>query len=427
MTGYSLWPISRTPGNRPLINITLRLAWRNLWRQPRRTLLTLGAMVFSNILLAFMVSLQFGMYGLMIDNTLGMLTGHVQVQAAGYLEDKKMRHSIPAAVQLGQALSTALPGAAVTVRGNGFALASSENRSFGILVMGVQPASEPGVSTLPGLVREGRYLRNSNAYEVVIGSVLARNLRVGVGDELTFIGSGRDGSFAAALVTVVGIIHSGMTELDRSIAQMPLGSFQETFYMDGHGHEIVIKTADLSRVDEVRDHIETLLPGDGGLVALDWNRIQPGLKQSIQADLFSAWFMYGVLIALVAFGVLNTVLMSVLERTREFGIVMSLGLTPGRLGRLVLLETAIMGIIGLVVGVTIGALIVSWASFNGISFPGMDEMGSQFNIPSRIYPSITAFQLSLGPLIVFAATLAAAVWPALRLYRLDPVQAMRSA
>jgi ABC-type lipoprotein release transport system permease subunit len=143
--------------------------------------------------------------------------------------------------------------------------------------------------------------------------------------------------------------------------------------------------------------------------------------------MFSSWFMYGVLIALVAFSVLNTVLMSVLERTREFGIIMSLGLTPGRLGRLVILETAIMGAMGLAAGVLIGVAIISWIGVTGISFPGMEEMGDQFNIPSRIYPQVVLWQLCLGPGIVFAATLVASIWPAARLHWLDPVQAMRAA
>jgi ABC-type lipoprotein release transport system permease subunit len=427
-----------------LNNITFRLAWRNLWRQPRRTWLTLGAMVFANTILVCMISLQFGMYGLMIDNTLSMLTGHLQVLAPGYKDDGKIRQSIDDAAALASGLRDDLilsksndveengpdgedESVKIAVRGKAFALASSEERSFGILVMGVQPEYEPQVSSIPGLIQRGRYLSGPNAQEVVIGSVLARNLQVDLNDEITLIGSGRDGSFAAAVIRVVGIIQSGMTDLDRSIAQMPLTVFQDTFTMDEGAHEIVIRAPDLARVAETGIRVQKLLDEDSGLAVYDWDDLEPGLKQSIQADLFSAWFMYGVLITLVAFSVLNTVLMSVLERTREFGIVMSLGLTPGRLGRLVILETAIMGALGLASGVLIGAALVGWAGIYGISFPGMEEMGKQFNIPSKIYPDLTVFQLALGPAIVFAATLLASLWPALRLYWLEPVQAMRAA
>ena len=409
------------------MNLTLRLAWRNLWRQPRRTWLTTGAMVFSNIILAVMVSLQFGMYDMMIDNTLAVFTGHLQVQAPGYKDDKKMRQSIPNAAGLAASLRQNLDVDTVAVRGTAFALASSDERSFGIQVIGIQPEYEARVSSLPGLLSEGRYPADNFAAEVVIGNVLARNLKVTIGDELTLLGSGRDGSFAAAVVIVTGIFDTGMADLDRSIAQLPLGAFQDVFSMADQAHEIVIRVADLSLVPGIKQQVQGLLPADENLVVFDWDELEPSLKQAIQADIASAWFMYGILIILVAFSVLNTVLMSVLERTREFGIVMSLGLTPGRLGRLVVLETMLMGLMGLILGTLLGAGLILWLGANGFSYPGMEEMAERFNMPAKIYPQLSLVPLFLGPVIVFAGTLIAAVYPAIRLHWLEPVQAMRAA
>jgi putative ABC transport system permease protein len=409
------------------MNISLRLAWRNLWRQPRRTWLTTGAMVFSNIILAFMVTLQFGMYDMMVDNTLAVFTGHVQVQAPGYKDDKKMRQSIPAAQSLAQILRSGLDAGAVATRGTAFALASSAERSFGVQVVGIEPEYEPQVSVLPGLIKEGSYLDGLDSSEAIIGAVLARNLKVSLGDELTLLGSGRDGSFAAAIVTVRGIFDTGMQDIDRSYLQIPLTTFRDTFAMGDQAHEIVIRSPDLSRVAEIKAQTQSLLPPDSGLVVYDWDELQPSLKQAIQADIASAWFMYGVLIVLVAFSVLNTVLMSVLERTREFGIVMALGLTPGRLGRLVFLETALMGAMGFLLGVALGAALILWVGKTGFSYPGMDEMADRFNMASRIYPQLDLLPVMLGPLFVLAATLLASVYPALRLRWLEPVQAMRAA
>ena len=141
----------------------------------------------------------------------------------------------------------------------------------------------------------------------------------------------------------------------------------------------------------------------------------------------SAFFMYGILVILVAFSVLNTQLMSVLERTREFGIVMALGLTPGRMGRLVILETAIMGVMGIVLGAIVGGIVTSWFSVHGFSIPGMAEMAANFNLPARMYPRVTGLTLFLGPIVVFLFTLLAALYPALRLHWLHPVEAMRAA
>ena len=407
------------------MNIVLRLAWRNLWRQPRRTWLTTGAMVFSNTLLVFMISLQFGMYELMIDNTLQVFTGHMQVQAPGYKDDQKMRQSVPEILPLAERLREEFGLDTIAARGWAFGLASSDERSYGIGIFGVEPDYEPGVSSIPGLIKDGRFLESHDETGIVIGAVLARNLRVGIDDELTLLGSGRDGSFAAAVVNVVGIFESGIPDIDRNFAEMPLGLFQDVFYMDGAGHQVVISAATIDAAELLMPRVVASLPADTELVVHDWDALQPGLKQAIQADMSSAFFMYGILVILVAFSVLNTQLMSVLERTHEFGIVMSLGLRPGRLGRLVMLETALMGLMGLVIGAIAGTIFTTWFTVNGLSIPGMEEMAAMFNLPARIYPDVTFGTAIAGPLIVFAFTLVAAIYPALRLHRLHPVEAMR--
>jgi len=409
------------------MSITLRLAWRNIWRQPRRTWLTTGAMVFSDVLLVFLISIQLGSYRMMIDNTLAPLTGHLQVQYEGYKDDQRIRQVVPAVRGVAADMREALGLETVAARGAAFALASSEERTYGIQIIGVEPEFEPRVSTLPGLVAEGRYLDDVAAPEIVVGAVLARNLKAELGDELTILGSGRDGSFAAAIVNIVGIFDSGMVELDRSFAEMPLEFFQDTFAMEDAGHNVVINAPDLFAVATVQQQAEGLIPAGEDLVLYHWDDLQPGLQQAIQADLASAWFMYGVLVILVAFSVLNTQLMSVLERTREFGIVMSLGLTAGRLGRLVMLETTMIGLLGLALGVFLGSLVTYWFALNGFTYPGLDEMAVQFNLPDRIYPDLNAISLLVGPGIVFVASLVAAVYPAARLHWLHPVQAMRVA
>ena len=408
------------------MNIVVRLAWRNLWRHQRRTWLTVGAMVFSNTLLVFMISMQFGMYDLMIDNTLEVFTGHMQIQAPGYKDDQKMRQTVPDIVPLADRLRAEFPNESIAARGWAFALASSEERSYGVGIFGVEPEFEPQVSSIPGLIEEGRYVERSDAPEIVIGAVLARNLRVGIGDELTLLGSGLDGSFAAAVVSIVGIFESGVPDIDRNIAQMSLGAFQDIFFMEGAGHQVVISAPSLEAAELVLPDIIAALPTDADLVVHDWDALQPGLKQAIRADMSSAFFMYGVLVVLVAFSVLNTQLMSVLERTHEFGIVMSLGLKPGQLGRLVMLETAFLGLIGFVLGAIGGAILTAYFSVNGLSIPGMEEMAANFNLPTRIYFEPTPLTMALGPLVVFVFTLLAAAYPAMRLYKLHPVEAMRA-
>jgi len=408
------------------VSITLRMAWRNLWRHKRRTWLTVAAMIFSNLILVFAISLQFGSYQMMIDNSLKPYTGHLQIQRDGYNDEPKMRSSINNILPLADKVRNHLGSDNAAARGVAFAMTSSEQRSYGLQIIGVEPDYEINVSSLPGLIKQGHYFTDINKAEIIIGSVLARNLKVTIGDELTLLGSGHDGSFAAGIVFVSGIFESGIVDIDRSMAQLPIGYFQQLFTMQGTGHNIVINAPDLMSVSALGQEITKLL-SDDELVVLEWDELQPGLKQAIQADMASAWFMYFILIILVAFSVLNTQLMSVLERTREFGTMMALGVTPARLGKLVLTETAIMSSLGLIIGVALGIPLTYYLSIVGFSYPGMEEMTVRFNLPDRMYPSLSLLSIMLGPVIIYIFSLLAAIYPALRLFFLQPVSAMRSA
>jgi putative ABC transport system permease protein len=408
------------------VSVTWLLAWRNLWRHRRRTWLTVGAMVFCNVLLIFLISLQLGSYQMMINNSLAAYTGHMQVQHKDYREEQRMRLSVPGAAELARQVRAELGVDTVAARGVAFALASSEERSFGVMLSGVQAEFEAGVSTFPGLVKRGRYLQPGDYEHIVIGAVLARNLKVDLGDELTFLGSGRDGSFAAGVATVAGILESGMEEIDRSVAQVPLDWFQEVFAMGDHGHSVVIRVPGLEQVAAAVPRVEALAAERPELVVLDWEALEPGLRQAIISDLVSGWFMYAVLIVLVAFSVLNTQLMSVLERTREFGVMLALGMGPARLARLVGMETLLMSALGLGLGVALGLLLTWYLSVVGFAYPGMEELGAKFNMPGRMYPEISFLSLLWGPVVVFLGALLAAIYPAMRLFRLAPVEAMRA-
>jgi ABC-type lipoprotein release transport system permease subunit len=363
---------------------------------------------------------------MMIDNSLQAFSGHLQLQHPRYLDEPKMRYTVPDVADSTDNLRDKLGLNSISARAAGFALASSDERSYGIQIFGVDAKHEPLVSTLPGLIRQGRYLVPGASAEIVIGSVLARNLKVETGDELSFLGSGFDDSFAAAVVRVVGIFESGITDLDRSVAQVNLGYFQDIFAMQQRGHAIVIRAPHIDAVEQLQIQLATLIDDESSIALRHWDDLQPGLKQAIQADMTSAWFMYIVLIVLVAFSVLNTQLMSVLERTHEFGTMMALGLKPSQLARLVILETGMMTGLGLLLGITLGAVITWYISQVGFSYPGMAEMAVKFNLPERLYPAISFISLFLGPGIVAFASLLASIYPALRLNRLLPIEAMRA-
>ena len=408
------------------MGITLRLSWRNIWRHPRRTLLTLSAIAFAAAILVFMVTLQLSSYDTMIDYTLRVYHGHLQVQPEGYLDKPQMRNTIPDARALGSHIRKLTGSAAVSVRAVGFALASSKARSYGVQVIGVETENEGKVSTIPGLIKNGRFLSSDDAQEAVIGSVLARNLKLNVGEELILLGTGKDGSMAATVVPVVGIFESGSADLDRHMVQLPLGTFQDVFSMGDHGHSIVVTGESLEQLDGLIDTVRAGLPTDSHLVVLSWEALIPGLKQAIQMDWASGWFLYLSLIIIVTFSILNTFLMSVLERTREFGIMLALGARPGRIGGLVMLESIWLTLLGLAVGVAVGTVVVFYFHIHGFSYPGMEEIAAYYNLPAVITMTLSPLSLTLGPAVILIVTCAAALYPALRIRMLKPVDAMRA-
>jgi ABC-type lipoprotein release transport system permease subunit len=409
-----------------MTNTSLTLAWRNIWRHPRRSLLTIAAMVFANVLLVFMLGLQLGQYRMMIDNSLSIFTGQMQVQDVNYLDEPQMYRTVPDADRLAGQIRRDTNLDAVSVRAYGFALVSSEKRTIGVQVTGVDPEHESLVSTIPGLVKEGRFLSSASANEAIVGSTLARNLKVDIGDELTLLGSGRDGSIAATILPVVGIFNSGSRDLDRQMMEMPIDNFRDVFAMGSHAHSIIIG-GDREMADSYSHDVNNIIQHDNKLVLHDWEILMPGLRQAIEADFFSAWIMYALLIILVAFSMMNTMLMSVLERTHEFGILLALGVRHSKLGRIIFAESVVLAFTGMIVGIIAGSLLTLYFYHNGFTYPGMEEMGERFNIPSILIPEVSLRTILPGPLVVMLASIIASIYPIWHMRKLRPIQALQAA
>jgi putative ABC transport system permease protein len=407
--------------------MNIKMAWRNMWRNPRRTLLTVSAIAFACLLLVFMLSFQFGAYDTMINASVKIHTGHLQVQAKGYNEKQQMRQVVSDPASVEGILAQIRGVEAFTSRANAFSMISSNERTNGALVIGIDPEKEARVSTLKKLIRKGKYLAGTDTDRILVGRLLANNLKVDVGDELTVLGQGRDGSVAAAVFKVSGIFSSGIDDLDRSTVHVPLKYFQEIYSMDRAVHEVTSVCKDLGDLPAIKQAVLSeinKLDTKPSLTALDWKELMPGLSQGILMDLVSGLIIYFILIMVVAFSILNTFLMAILERTREFGMLMAIGTTPGRLTRMVLTESTLMTLIGIAAGIALGCAVTLYFQIHGINIAGASEILQQYGISGRLYPKLSLLSASIGPGMVFVITLFAALYPALRIKRLRPVEAM---
>ena len=407
------------------------MAWRNVWRNPRRTWLTVSAICFACVVLIFMLSFQFGSYETMINSSVKINTGYIQVQANGYFDKQNIRRAINDPEPVVQMISNIAQVEAMTVRARTFSLVSSENRTYGAMVVGIDPVHEAAVSTLKQLVRKGTFLPENpgsdNSGKALIGSLLARNLKVGVGDELTILGQGKDGSVAAVILTVCGIFESGIDAFDRNTLHIPIKTFQTVYSMGGAVHEIIVNVHSLHDVGAVKKEIINGLkniPEEKSLVVMDWDELVPGLTQSIRIDLTMGIIFWFLLVVIVAFSILNTFLMAIFERTREFGVMMAIGTTPQRLVKLLLYESNFMTIVGVGLGIIIGCGLTGIFQIYGIDMSGSSEILKQYGMSGRIYPSLSFITALAGPLLVWVITIAVSLYPAFKIKRLRPVEAM---
>lgn len=411
------------------MSIDLKMAWRNIWRNPRRSLLTISAIAFASLLLVFMLSWQFGSYDTMINSAVRIHTGHVQVQAEGYNDKRDMRLVVPNPAAISAILEKIPEVAAYTSRANAFSLVSSKERTYGAIVIGIDPVGEAKVSTLEKIIHQGEYLSGSDTDQALIGRLLAKNLHVRSGDELVVLGQGRDGSIAATVVKVKGIFSSGEDEFDRGTIQIPLKYFQDVYTMDGAVHEVVVLGKSLEDVPEIKRAVAAGIERTNGrehLAVLDWMELMPGLIEAIKMDLVSGFIFYIILIVVVAFSILNTFLMAIFERRREFGVLMALGTTPWRLTKLLLAESSSVTMMGIVIGTIAGSLITWYFQIHGIVISGTSELMRQYGLPERMYPQLSVLSISIGAGVVLVVTLLAALYPALKVRRLRPVEAMLS-
>jgi len=400
------------------------LAWRNIWRHPQRTALSLASIALAGAITVFLLALQLGSYATMKESVLHLIDGFAQVQPQGFGDDPDL-HKVIAHPDALMARLEKIPGVtAVTPRAMTYAIFSNGPGSYGAAVYGVDPRREPAVSALAATVVRGRYLKAGDGAAAVIGAGLARNLGLSVGGKLTMLGAARDGTVAADMLTVVGIFSSGAPAIDRQAVEIPLARFQADYALDGSVNLIAVSGRHLGDIDAA---LPALRAAAGSLAVRSWSQLEPGMADAILLDMSFSSLLYVSLIAIVVFIILNTLLMSVLERTREFGMLLAVGMRPAEIGKMVWLELLFLAGSGAALGSLLGAGVTAWFEKQGIGFAGAEALFAQWHMPATLYPDLTVLSALAGPLAIALGIAAAGLVPYVRVRRLKPVAAMRAA
>ncbi len=399
------------------------IAWRNLWRNRRRTLLSVSAIAFSVALLTFSMAMQAGTYQTMIDNATRLLDGHLQIQRRGYRDDPRIENAIHDMADRVAAVRATAGVTVATPRIAAFALVSGDERSYGAQLLGVDPAGERALSSLPHMLAEGRYL--VSGAEAYAGQVLARNLGVSVGEQIVVLGTTSNGGVAALTATLVGTFASGIAELDRQLIEVSIATVADAFEMPDAAHAIVVRTESVDRSTGVAEALRSELPANE--VVLEWPALIPDLEQAIVLDKASGSVVFGILAAVVTIGVLNAFVMTVFDRTREFGMLLAVGMRARAVVGLLQIEALLLSGIGCVVGLAIGIPLVLWLSRVGISFGDANAAVRAFHITDRLHPALSAAAIVRPVVLMMVCAQLAALLPALRVRRIQPVEALRAA
>ncbi len=399
----------------------LKLAVRNVFRQRRRSLLTGLTLAGGFVLLSLSISISEGTYDTAIRTFTSAFTGHVQVHARGYLDQPTLFKTLANAEAVGAKVRSVRGVRAWTPRVYAGVLAFAGAKTTVARLIGADPVREPKTLRTAERLASGSFLSSSEAKEALIGSDLAGVLGLKVGDELVLITQGADGSVANDAFRVRGILKGGGISAGNQV-YVPLAAAQDFLVLPGRVHELIVTLDDFSRSRAAARAIAAAL-ADPSLEVAPWEVTERSFYHAMTLDKEGMWLMFIVIVAIVAMGVLNTVLMTVLERTREYGILKALGTRPRDLFRLIVLETGILALLATSLAALVSLWVDAWFVHHGILYAAGADMGGV--VVDTLYGSLKARCFTQPALITLGTALLVSAFPALRVVHIRPVTALR--
>ena len=402
----------------------LKLAWRNVWRNKRRSLITILSILIAVFLAILMRSVQLGMYANMIKNVVGNYSGYVQVHSKGYWDEQSINNSFKDDETLIAKIKDAHGVIDIVPRLSNFSLAASNDLTKGLNITGIDLKKERLMKPVEDRIIKGKVFSNPN--EILLGKEVAQYFKSGIGDTIVFIGQGYHGSNAAGKFTISGIIDLKNPLLNQSSVFMDLKGLQD--YLDAPdmvSKYIIIKKDRINETNlaqNIRKKIDSESYG-----VMDWHKMQPEIDQTIKVDSVGGLIMIAILYMIITFGIFGTVLMMVQERMYELGILVSIGMKRIKLATIILFETILLSIIGVIGGMILALPFVYYYHTHPIDLSsdqgkGIEEFGFEPFIPASTDPTIFTTH---GLIILLIATIVC-IYHILIILKLDPIKAMRS-
>lgn len=401
----------------------IKLAWRNLWRNKKRTLIAAASVLFAVLLALIMRSMQNGYYDYMIDASVRMYTGYIQVHGKNYWEKRSLDESmLPDKKYLSELKSTTGVNLVVP-RFETYCLISHGNKTKVVQVTGINPELENQLTNLNKKIVIGNYLSDSSK-GIILAQGLAEILKVQVGDSVVLYGQGYRGVTAAAQIPVIGIVKFTLPELNKSFTYLSLSYAQWLFSAPDRLTSLSIMIDNPRNIDAIKTRIKKIFTGN--YEVMDWAELSPELVQSIEIDNAGGIIMLAILYIVIAFGIFGTIMMMTAERVKEFGILISIGMKKWKLGAVTFFETVFISLFGLLGGIIISIPLLLYLHANPIPLTGeyaeaILAFGFEPILPFSTNPGIFIAQFWT----VLAIALVSAIYPIVYIRKLKPVEALR--
>lgn len=382
------------------MNDVFKIAWRNLWRNSRRTLITAASIFFGVFFAAFMSSLQQGSFENMVDNMVRFYSGYIQIQETEFKELRSVNNSFVPSDELTILVNENKQVTQSTKRIETFALAGSEKTSYPAMVFGIEPENENAISGLSKWVEGGEFIK-SGSKDILIGKILAKNMEINVNDSLVLIGQGYHGISSAGIYKVTGLLDFPLPDLSKQVIYLDIANCREFLGLpEGQITSNVIMVNIPDEVDQTIQELKLGLADD--LAIYSWIDLQPELVSLIEGKTASGKVVKGLLFMVIGFGVWATIIMLMHERKRELGVMIAIGFQKTRIIIMIVIESFFIGIIGILSGIAGSFPIVWYLSKNPIHVTGKmaetyKSMGFEpiikFSAEPEIFisPAITVF------------------------------------
>jgi ABC-type lipoprotein release transport system permease subunit len=402
----------------------LKLAWRNLWRNKRRTLITVSSIFFGVLLSAYVTSMQEGSYSKMIEIVVKFYSGYMQIHHEDYWGNKSINNSFEYDQALVEQVMSEKDVDFVIPRLESFGLASSEELTKGAIVFGIDPDKETQLTGISEKITKGIYL-NNNDDGVIIGDGLANYLQLQLNDTLVLISQGYHGVSAAGKFPVRGIMKHVSPELNKTIIYMALSRCQEFFSAENHLTSLVVNVKNNDAMRRTLRHLKNSIQSPYSVMS--WEEMQPEIVQQIESDRAGGIIMKAVLYMVIAFGILGTIMMMIAERKREFGVMISVGMQKGKLALILFYETIFIGLLGIISGIIVALPITALQKANPIPLSGQAaQMMENFGFEPYMFFSTAPEVFWHQAVSVFVITLIIAAYPIIAAWRIREIKALRA-